>query len=729
MNRASDQWRLVTSVLLFFSVLTCAREIVDGGRPQFDIPTANFTLGGVDGSPFKCNERGNLWCGGNASTSSPSAQGALTLTPTNRNQSHEFYYNTYGMALYTVPIQLLDVKRNRWHGFSTYFKFTIEPADQRFPGDGMAFVVLNVSQWPGSPGGAFGVYDGNGQQLVKTLAIEFDTYRNLDFGDISNNHVGVDLDNLTSKASRDASDVGITLYGGEPIHAWIDFDAESNKLEVRINRNHTRPVLSFLNYSGLFLYDVFDDSGPVYVGFSGSNGLCECHNFYTIYEWGFTVLHMPNNEKEDFLIGFIVGTVILVVLSTVLICLCVWERIYASDTERFEYVEDLVGIADSLRFSYKQLSIATNKFREDSKLGEGGFGCVYRGVMPKSKQPVAVKRVSNDSKQGRREFVAEVSIISQLRHRNIVRLLGWCSDKDKLLLVYELMPNGSLDKALFHEEKTVLSWEHRFRIIRGLAAALQYLHEGWRQQIIHRDIKSSNVMLDQDYNAMLGDFGLARMVDRHQNPATTMVAGTFGYIAPEVPVTGRFTDKTDVYAFGAVALEVACGRVAFDQWLAADETVLVNWVWSRLAEGRLLSVVDQRLEDNYDKKEAELLLLLGLLCSHPNPNDRPSMRHVVDILGEVVPMPDVPSSKPAFPYHQIALHYRMEGLLNSSPNLSSIGSRFEDNNFFTPHDNASLSTPDAPDEKEPLLPRSNTPLGGISGNVTLVRLIRNFFRH
>ncbi|KAL2630950.1 hypothetical protein R1flu_015636 [Riccia fluitans] len=345
--------------------------------------------------------------------------------------------------------------------------------------------------------------------------------------------------------------------------------------------------------------------------------------------------------------------------------------------------------------------------------------------MPKTKLPVAVKRVSNDSKQGKREFVAEVSIISHLQHRNIVRLLGWCDDRDKLLLVYELMPNGSLDKALFHKEEMVLSWEYRFRIIKGLAAALQYLHEGWRQQIIHRDIKSSNVMLDKDYNAMLGDFGLARMVDRHQNPATTMVVGTFGYIAPEVPVTRRFMARTDVYTFGAMALEIFYGRVAFDQWLAADETVLMNWVWSKLDKDKLLSVVDPRLEDQFDKKEAELLLCLGLLYSNPNPNDQPSMRQVVDILEEVVPMLVVPRSKPAFPYHQVAPHYRMEDLVKSSPNLSSVSSRFEDNHLFSTHANSFLSTPD---ETEPLLPRSDTPLG-ISGNVTLVRLIRNFFQH
>ena len=152
---------------------------------------------------------------------------------------------------------------------------------------------------------------------------------------------------------------------------------------------------------------------------------------------------------------------------------------------------------------------------------------------------MAVKKVSNDSRQGEREFLAEVQIISQLRHRNIVELIGFCRDRGKFLLVYELMPRGSLDQALFRPKsrEQVLTWDKRWKIVSGTAAALHYLHEGWRQQVIHRDVKSSNIMLDEDHNPKLGDFGLARLVDHEKNAATTLVCGTYGYIAPEA--TGR----------------------------------------------------------------------------------------------------------------------------------------------------------------------------------------------
>ncbi|KAG6550384.1 hypothetical protein Mapa_008347 [Marchantia paleacea] len=197
----------------------------------------------------------------------------------------------------------------------------------------------------------------------------------------------------------------------------------------------------------------------------------------------------------------------------------------------------------SVEYSYKQLRKATGQFREESKLGQGGFGSVYKGVLPDTGQSIAVKRVSSESKQGFKEFMAEVSIISQLRHRKVVKLLGWCLDRDKFLLVYELMPNGSLDRALFHpDEGSVLSWELRFKIILGAAEALHYIHKGWRHQVLHRDFKSSNILLDEEFNAMLGDFGLARKVNHHEDVATTKIAGTYGYIAPEIPATQKFTE-------------------------------------------------------------------------------------------------------------------------------------------------------------------------------------------
>ncbi|KAL2652513.1 hypothetical protein R1flu_020641 [Riccia fluitans] len=236
-------------------------------------------------------------------------------------------------------------------------------------------------------------------------------------------------------------------------------------------------------------------------------------------------------------------------------------------------------------------------------------------------------------------------------------------DRDHFLLVYEFLPNGSLDKALFHPAPgCVLSWKQRFQIILGAAEALYYLHEGWRQQIIHRDFKSSNIMLDGNFNAMLGDFGLARMVEHHENPATTVVAGTYGYIAPEAHTLRKFTEKTDVYAFGAVALEVVCGRAVLNFQVPEDERTLVDWVWKKLEEDDLMSVVDLRLEAQYDVAQVQVLLLVGLLCSHPNPDERLSMRQVLKILSGDVAVPPVPLSKPALEYHISGRHFLMKAL-------------------------------------------------------------------
>ncbi|CAM6102642.1 unnamed protein product [Calypogeia fissa] len=302
------------------------------------------------------------------------------------------------------------------------------------------------------------------------------------------------------------------------------------------------------------------------------------------------------------------------------------------------------------RYTYKQLKTATGGFSEESKIGQGGFGTVYRGVLPSTGIPVAVKKMDGYSQnQGVKEFLAEVSIINKLRHRNLIQLLGWCDDaaKKKYVLVYELMPNGCLEEALFGQAKNgtnCLSWPQRFNILTGTASGLEYLHLGLNQQVIHRDIKCSNIMLDHEWNAKLGDFGLARLVDHHRVAATTNVAGTMGYIAPEVIAEGRFTEKADVFGFGVVALEVVCGRRVYQAY--ADEFGLVDFVWHGLSEGDLLTTVDERLNNEYDEYWAKVVLMVGLLCTHPDPRARPSMRRVVQILAGDVLVPSIPASKP-----------------------------------------------------------------------------------
>jgi serine/threonine protein kinase len=294
------------------------------------------------------------------------------------------------------------------------------------------------------------------------------------------------------------------------------------------------------------------------------------------------------------------------------------------------------------RFSYKDLYDATEGFHNKNVLGHGGFGKVYKGVLPVSKLEVAVKRVSHESKQGIKEFIAEIVSIGRLRHRNIVQLLGYCRRKGELLLVYDYMTNGSLDKYLYSEEGTdTLEWFQRFEIIKGVASGLFYLHERWEKVVIHRDVKASNVLLDNEMNGRLGDFGLARLYDHGTDPQTTRVVGTMGYFAPELARTGKATPLTDVYAFGIFIIEVTCGRRPIDNLVEDSSAILIDWVVEHWHRGSLMDTLDRRIQGNCDADEVCLVLKLGLLCAHPFCNVRPSMRQVMQYLDGERPLPEL----------------------------------------------------------------------------------------
>nr|XP_029119707.1 L-type lectin-domain containing receptor kinase IV.1-like isoform X2 [Elaeis guineensis] len=252
-----------------------------------------------------------------------------------------------------------------------------------------------------------------------------------------------------------------------------------------------------------------------------------------------------------------------------------------------------------------------------------------------------VKQVSHESRQGMREFIAEIVSIGRLRHRNLVQLLGYCRRKGELLLVYEFMPNGSLDKFLFNKSKLMLSWGQRFQIIKGVASALYYLHEGWEKVVVHRDIKASNILLDDQMNGRLGDFGLARLYDHGTDPQTTHVVGTLGYLAPDLTKTGKATTSTDVFAFGGFLLEVACGRRPIEIRASEEEVVLVDKVLQCWKAGTILEARDPNLGNEYIVEEMEMVLKLGLLCSHPNSKSRPPMRLVMRILERDAPLPEM----------------------------------------------------------------------------------------
>ncbi|XP_028073334.1 LOW QUALITY PROTEIN: receptor like protein kinase S.2 [Camellia sinensis] len=320
-------------------------------------------------------------------------------------------------------------------------------------------------------------------------------------------------------------------------------------------------------------------------------------------------------------------------------------------------------------FSYAELYIGSNGFSENEVLGSGGFGRVYRAVLPSDKTVVAVKCLAERGERFEKTFAAELVAVAHLRHRNLVRLRGWCVHEDELLLVYDYMPNRSLDRVLFRRPENMgsapaLNWEHRKKIIGGLAAALFYLHEQLETQIIHRDVKTSNVMLDSHYNARLGDFGLARWLEHEleyeiRTPSmknhqfrlaeTTRIGGTIGYLPPEsFQKRGVATAKSDVFSFGVVVLEVVSGRRAVDLTYPDDQIILLDWIRRLSDDGKLLQAGDARLPDGSCwLSDMERLIHIGLLCTLHDPQSRPNMKWVVEALSGSIygGLPDLPSFK------------------------------------------------------------------------------------
>ncbi|KAL1336065.1 hypothetical protein HN51_030471 [Arachis hypogaea] len=289
-------------------------------------------------------------------------------------------------------------------------------------------------------------------------------------------------------------------------------------------------------------------------------------------------------------------------------------------------------------FDFDTLMMATNNFSQDNKLGEGGFGSVYRGRLIKG-QEIAVKRLSEDSGQGIEEFKNEVKLIAKLQHRNLVRLLGCCIEKDEKILVYEYMKNRSLDSILFDKSKrTLLDWERRYSIIYGIARGLLYLHQDSRFRIIHRDLKTSNILLDNEMNPKISDFGMARIFGKDQMQAKTLrIVGTYGYMSPEYAMDGNFSIKSDVFSFGVMVLEIVTGKKNREFYSENDELNLLGNVWKHWHEGTALSLLDSSIDNLYTEAEVVKCIHIGLLCVQEHAEDRPTMSSVVLMLSSEAP--------------------------------------------------------------------------------------------
>lgn len=309
------------------------------------------------------------------------------------------------------------------------------------------------------------------------------------------------------------------------------------------------------------------------------------------------------------------------------LCPCFHKGGTVSDDDGDDYHN---GTGDSLDliFELHTLQLATNFFPALNQLGHGGFGPVFKGLMPNG-QEVAVKKLSLESRQGVREFTNEVRLLLKLQHKNLVTLLGCCAEGPEKMLVYEYLPNKSLDHFLFDKRRSPsLDWVTRFRIVTGVARGLLYLHEEAPERIIHRDIKASNILLDEKLNAKISDFGLARLFpgdDTHMQ--TFRISGTHGYMAPEYAMRGYLSVKTDVFSYGVLVLEIVSGRKNHDVRLGSEKADLLSYAWTLYQGGKIMDLIDPSL-GKYNGDEAAMCIQLGLLCCQASVVERPDMNAV-----------------------------------------------------------------------------------------------------
>lgn len=610
-------------------------------HPQYLLLTLILTIQSISATDFVFNgfHSADILLYGNATIESR----ILTLT-----NDTTF---SIGRALYPTKIITKQPNVSGVLPFSTSFIFAMEPYKDRLPGHGIVFLfVPHIGIQGSSSAQHLGLFNftNNGNPTNHVFGIEFDVFKNEEFQDINDNHVGIDVNSLVSVASEGAGywpDKGsfkkLKLNSGKIYQVWIDY--ADNNVSVTIAPVGTtkpkQPLLNiFINFS-----EVFEEE--MYVGFTASTGaLIESHK---ILAWSYSNSNFSLSEalitrglpsfelpgislykSKGFIAGMAVGVFLISIMFLVVVFLIIRKN-RRRKRER-EEIEDWELEYWPHRIKYQEIDAATKSFSDENVIGIGGNGKVYRGILP-GRAEVAVKRISHENGEGMREFLAEISSLGRLKHRNLVGLRGWSKiEKGSLILVYDYMENGSLDKRIFEcDDAKMLSFQERIRIIKQVASAVLYLHNGWEAKVLHRDIKASNVLLDKEMNARLGDFGLARMHDHGQEAGTTRIVGTIGYLAPEVVKTGRASTQTDVFSYGVLVLEVMCGRRPIEE----GKPPLVDWVWDLTRRGELLNALDDQLraKGGFDKEELERVLQLGLLCVHPDPDVRPTMRQVVKL--------------------------------------------------------------------------------------------------
>ncbi|XP_044321402.1 L-type lectin-domain containing receptor kinase IX.2 [Triticum aestivum] len=581
--------------------------------------------------------------------------------------------NCSGRLSYAHPVPLFDSTTGEVASFQTCFKFLIhiDNSTSKDGGSGMAFFLGNFESTmpPDSYEGGLGLmpslFSGFALRTNQFIAVEFDTFQDaLDPNPNStDDHIGIDINSVSSENWTSLGSIGLRLRGymtatisfnstTQMLVANLQFDDHNNSVPVQVSRQLPFPINTLL-------------PAQVAVGFSAATGLSM--DLHQILSWSFnSSLALPDEDDGMDAVVIVVSIVGAVVLAAVLWCIlsCFMCR---RRTRSHDIVTRTGGPKE---FEYRVLAAATDDFSEARVIGQGAFGVVYRGTLSSngsswgaslrelgglsskescassSKESdsgeVAVKKILNKMRGGNLDFFTEMNTISAAKHKNLVKLKGWCCRKhsrnildcmcwccrkkkhDELFLVYELVPNGNLQYHL-HESEQVIAWPTRYQIVKGIGSALVYLHHECDPYILHRDIKPANILLDNNFNAKLADFGLSRVGNQDNATLMTLAQGTEGYIDPECRKDGKvkFYPRSDVYSFGIVLLDIVCTRKSREQ------------VWELYKGGMIIEAVDERLHgDDFDRWQTQMqrVAVLGLWCSLLDGAKRPTIQKAMEFL-------------------------------------------------------------------------------------------------
>ncbi|WOH13296.1 hypothetical protein DCAR_0832805 [Daucus carota subsp. sativus] len=361
-------------------------------------------------------------------------------------------------------------------------------------------------------------------------------------------------------------------------------------------------------------------------------------------------------------------------------------RFHSKKEEQGDEMEKIAAQEQKV-FAFETLVSATKDFHPDRKLGQGGFGPVFKGKLSDGRE-IAVKKLSQNSGQGKKEFMNEAKLLSRVQHRNVVSLLGYCSHEEEKLLVYEYVANESLDKFLFNSGRQgALDWKRRYDIISGVARGLLYLHQDSHICIIHRDIKASNILLDDKWIPKIADFGMARLYPEDQTHVNTRVAGTNGYMAPEYVMHGKLSVKADVFSFGVLILELISGQKnsTFNQDSSSQN--LLDWAYHLYKKNKTLEIADPVLASSADPDQVAMCIQIGLLCVQADPSLRPTMHHVILMLSKKHGALNEPT-RPGYP----GSRYRRSRRPNASSSTPGTSGRDDSQSYSTTNSNSASAS-------------------------------------